>query len=221
MKKRSLAGNVGIGIFLLALVCVVLAFSTSGWLVSDQRITNAQLEMLGLWRHCFRSLPNPIEADAPRRFFVGCRWIYDPFTAGYSDIRGFLLPPFMLATQFFFTICFLAYLITLALIVLYATCWNPEERRYVLLITTIGGVLTIGSICGCIAVIIFALFGNADGWMPGHFNNFFGWSFVVAIVGSVAGLIASLLFLVEMNIQKKKRKNLKESQTRFPIETRN
>lgn len=92
MKKRSLAGNVGIGIFLVALICVCVAFGTPAWLVSDYRITNAKLDMLGLWRHCFRSLPNPMEADAPRRFFVGCRWVYDPFTTGYSDIRGYLLP---------------------------------------------------------------------------------------------------------------------------------
>jgi hypothetical protein len=92
MKKRSLAGNVGIGIFLVALICICVAFATPAWLVSDYRITNAQLDMLGLWRHCFRSLPNPMEADAPKRFFVGCRWVYDPFTTGYSEIRGFLLP---------------------------------------------------------------------------------------------------------------------------------
>jgi len=92
MKKRSLSGNVGVGVFLLAFLCVCVAFGTPAWLVSDPRIIGAQLDRLGLWRHCFRSLPNPQESDAPKRFFVGCRWVYDPFTAGYSEIRGFLLP---------------------------------------------------------------------------------------------------------------------------------
>lgn len=92
MKKRSLSGNVGVGVFLVGFVCVCVAFGTPSWLVSDPRIVGAQLDRLGLWRHCFRSLPNPQESDAPRRFFVGCRWVYDPFTAGYSEIRGFLLP---------------------------------------------------------------------------------------------------------------------------------
>lgn len=92
MKKRSLSGNVGVGVFLVAFVCVCVAFGTPSWLVSDPRIIGAQFDRLGLWRHCFRSLPNPQESDAPRRFFVGCRWVYDPFTAGYSEIRGFLLP---------------------------------------------------------------------------------------------------------------------------------
>lgn len=220
MKKRSLAGNIGIGIFFGALICVCVAFGTPAWLVSDVRITNAQLNMLGLWRHCFRSLPNPTEADAPRRFFVGCRWVYDPFTTGYSEIRGFLLPPFMVATQFFFTVCFIAFLVSMGLIILYATCWDPEQKHYVKLIAAIGGILGIGSICGCIAVIIFACLGNADGWMPGHANNFLGWSFIIGVIGSVAGLVASLLFLVEWNIQRKKRKYLKESQSKFPLETR-
>jgi hypothetical protein len=126
----------------------------------------------------------------------------------------------MVATQFFFTICFLAFLITLTLTVLYATCWDPEQKYYVQIIISIGALLILGSICGCISVIIFASLGNADGWMPGHTNNYLGWSFALAVIGSVLGLIASLLFLVESNIQNKKRKNLKESQTRFPLESR-
>lgn len=29
-------------------------------------------------------------------------------------------------------------------------------------------------ICGCIAVIVFACFGNGDDWMPDHPNNYLG-----------------------------------------------
>ncbi|CAG2055230.1 unnamed protein product [Timema podura] len=91
MKKRSLAGHVGIGIFIITLVCVVVAFCAPSWLVSDYRITGAKLDRLGLWSHCFRSLPDP-QDEYQRRFFVGCRWVYDPFTTGYDEIRGFLIP---------------------------------------------------------------------------------------------------------------------------------
>lgn len=91
MKRRTLAGNCGVGVFVIALVAVVLAFGTHSWLVSDYRITGAKLDKLGLWVHCFRSLPD-VNDDSQRRFFVGCRWIYDPFTTGYDEIRGFLLP---------------------------------------------------------------------------------------------------------------------------------
>ncbi|KAK1119087.1 hypothetical protein K0M31_013592 [Melipona bicolor] len=220
MKKRSFSGNVGVGVFIVGLVCVCVAFGTPAWLVSDYRITGAKLDKLGLWTHCFRSLPNPQEMDAPRRFFVGCRWVYDPFTAGYSDIRGFLLPPFMIATQFFFTLCFLLSMISFILILLFTLCCDPEQKRYVQLIMTIGGLLLVGGISGGLAVIIFACLGNTDGWMPGHANNFFGWSFIMAAMGSVLTIIAGALFLVEANLQHKKREYLKESQTRFQLESR-
>lgn len=54
-------------------------------------LIGAKLESLGLWTHCFRSLPDPND-PAERRHFVGCHWIFDPFTKGYDEIRGFLLP---------------------------------------------------------------------------------------------------------------------------------
>ncbi|EDS33507.1 conserved hypothetical protein [Culex quinquefasciatus] len=91
MKRRSLAGNCGVGVFVIALVTVLVAFATPSWLVSDYRITGAKLDRLGLWTHCFRSLPD-VNDDYQRRFFVGCRWVYDPFTTGYDEIRGFLIP---------------------------------------------------------------------------------------------------------------------------------
>jgi PMP-22/EMP/MP20/Claudin tight junction len=91
MKRRTLAGNCGVAVFTIAFVCILVAFSTPSWLVSDYRITGAKLDRLGLWVHCFRSLPD-VNDDYQRRFFVGCRWVYDPFTTGYDEIRGFLIP---------------------------------------------------------------------------------------------------------------------------------
>lgn len=218
-KQRSLSGNVGVAVFLTALVCICVSFGTPAWLVSDYRITGAQLDKLGLWTHCFRSLPNPQEADAPGRYFVGCRWVYDPFTTGYSDIRGFLLPPFMVATQAFFTLSFLLCVVTFGLVLLFVLCCDPEQRRYIQLIKIVGYLLLVAGLSGCLAVIIFASLGNADGWMPGHANNYLGWSFGLAVVGSVLLVIASILFLVESNVQTKKRDYLRESQTRFQLES--
>lgn len=91
MKRRTLAGNCGVAVFAIAFVCICVAFTTPSWLVSDYRITGAKLDRLGLWVHCFRSLPD-VNDDYQRRFFVGCRWVYDPFTTGYDEIRGFLIP---------------------------------------------------------------------------------------------------------------------------------
>ncbi|XP_034943475.1 uncharacterized protein sinu [Chelonus insularis] len=221
MKKRSLSGDVGVGVFIVVLVCVCVAFGTPAWLVSDTRITGARLDRLGLWNHCFRSLGNPQEpSTAPTRFFVGCRWVYDPFTTGYSEIRGFLLPPFMVATQFFFTLCFFGCLISFGLVLFYTLCSDPEQKRYVQLIQVIGFLLLFSGVTGCIAIIIFASLGNGEGWMPGHENNFLGWSFIIGAIGSVLAIIASILFLAEANVQKKKRDYLKESQTRIQMESK-
>lgn len=126
----------------------------------------------------------------------------------------------MIATQFFFTLCFLLSLISFLLILLFTLCSDPEQKYYVQLIMIIGYLLLIGGISGGLAVIIFACFGNTEGWMPGHANNFFGWSFIMAVVGSVLIIITGALFLVEANIQRKKREYLKESQTRFQLESR-
>lgn len=78
--------------------------------------------------------------------------------------------------------------------------------------------LFVLGLSGGLAVIIFACLGNTADWMPGHANNYLGWSFGLAVVGCVACIISSILFFVEANVQKKKRKLMKESQTRFSIE---
>jgi len=217
MKKRSLAGNVGVGVFALAFVSIFVAFFSASWLVSDERITGAKLQRLGLWTHCFRSLPDP-QDEYQRRFFVGCRWIFDPFTTGYDQIRGYLMPWFIIWTQFFFTLAFLGVLASFVLVLLFFLCFGPEQTRFVELITLIGGILLGVGVCGGLAVIVFVLFANRDHWMPGHANNFFGWSFALAVAGVIEALIAGTLFMIEANIQKKKQKYMKESQTRFEME---
>lgn len=217
MKKRSLAGNVAIGFVLLTFILIAVSFSTPSWLVSDYRITGARLDRFGLWTHCFRSLPDPVDINQ-RRFFVGCRWIYDPFTTGYDQIRGFLVPSFLVATQFFFTLCFIAALLSAVLSLLYFLCCGPDIKHYVTLIKLNAWILLVGGLSGGIAVVVFACEANKDNWMPGHDNNFFGWSFALACIGVVAALVASTLFFVEGHVQDRKRKQLKNSQMRFEME---
>ncbi|KAJ6636344.1 hypothetical protein Bhyg_14932 [Pseudolycoriella hygida] len=184
MKRRTLAGCCGVGVFVVALVTVCVAFATPSWLVSDYRITGAKLDRIGLWTHCFRSLPD-VNDDYQRRFFVGCRWVYDPFTKGYDEIRGFLIPGtfvmcdlldlgFMIATQFFYTLCLIGMVVSLCLVLLFFLCAGPDQRHFVLLIKLIGYILLATGVCGSIGVIVFACLGNRDKWMPDHANNFFG-----------------------------------------------
>lgn len=207
----------GLGFFVLAFVLVFVAFATPNWLVSDYRITGAKLNRFGLWAHCFRSLGDPNQISQ-RRFFVGCRWIFDPFTTGYDKIRGYLVPSFMIATQFFYTICFIFVLICAVLCLLYFLCCGPEQSRFLLLVRIIAYLLLAAGLCGSLAVIIFATCANQNGWMPGHDNNFFGWSFILACIGAVACIVASILFLADAHVYDRKKRYLKESQTRFELE---
>jgi hypothetical protein len=91
LKKRHMAATVGIVVFTLATILLVVAFVTPYWLESDRRIVGSKFEKLGLWTHCFRSLSDPND-EYMSRFFTGCRWIFDPFTTGYQEIRSFLVP---------------------------------------------------------------------------------------------------------------------------------
>lgn len=203
MKRRSLSGNCGVGVFVIALVTVLVAFATPSWLVSDYRITGAKLDRLGLWTHCFRSLPD-VNDDYQRRFFVGCRWVYDPFTTGYDEIRGFLIPPFMVATQFFYTLCAIGVILGMVLVLLYFLCAGPDQKFFVKLIKAISFITLAAAVCGSIGVIVFACFG---------------WSFILACIGVVACGVSSSLFFTEAHVQARKRRQLKESQTQFQMDS--
>lgn len=78
-------------------------------------------------------------------------------------------------------------------------------------------MLVVG-VCSGLAVVVFAIWANKDGWLPGHENNFFGWAFALAIAGCLASFISGGFFLAEGTVQRKKRTYLKESQTRFEME---
>lgn len=101
-----------------------------------------------------------------------------------------------------------------------------------------------GGISGCIGVIIFAIWGNKDKWLPEHANNFFGvlnnnlqnfqytkrsvclfyllkfsgWSFILGVIGAIGFIASSTLFLTEANVYHRKLKQLKDSQARFELE---
>jgi len=84
----------------------------------------------------------------------------------------------------------------------------------------LGVIVFIGGICGSIACIVWACTANRNGWMPGHDNNFFGWSFILACIGSIALIVASILFFIDANIHERKEEAMRESQQRFEFAER-
>ena len=66
------------------------------------------MERVGLWVHCFRSLPDYNDLRH-QRFFAGCRWIFNPFTEGYEEIRNYLAPRMIILIVIFLFLLFTLY----------------------------------------------------------------------------------------------------------------
>ena len=97
-RERTLAGNVALGLGFVMIVFVTTGFVTPNWLEVDPRFYGTQFQKLGLWVHCFNSYPD-INDFNNERFFVACRWIFNPFTEGYAEIRYRIVP-----RKFLFTV---------------------------------------------------------------------------------------------------------------------
>lgn len=200
-RERTLTGHIALGIGGLCVIFIVTAFVTPSWVEADPRFYGTQMEKLGLWTHCFRSLPDYNDITNTR-FYAGCRWIFNPFTEGYRELQYFLVPPFFVATQFFFTICFVAMLVAMAMVMMYLLCIDDYYRVRVL--RWIGFDLFTGACCGTIALIIFGSMGDDEDFMPDWEHNYLSWSFGLAFVGVVMMYVAAVLFLVESRIMRRK-----------------
>lgn len=91
----------------------------------------------------------------------------------------------MIATQFFFTLSLIGSLASFILVMLFFLCCGPDMKHFVTMIRTTGYILLGVGICGSIAVIVFACFGNTDKWMPEHANNWFGKCFFRYLIRNV------------------------------------
>jgi len=200
-RERTTTGNFALALGFVGVVFILTAFVTPNWLEGDPRFYGTKFEKLGLWSHCFRSLPDYNDITNTR-FYAGCRWIFNPFTEGYDQIRYMLVPPFFVATQFFFTLCFVAMLIAIGMVLMFLLCIDEYYRVKVL--RWIGFDLMVGGICGTIALIIFGAEGDGRYFMPDWEHNYLSWSFGLAFVGVLLMYVVSVLFLVEARIINRK-----------------
>ena len=86
-----------------------------------------------------------------------------------------------MATQFFFTLCFIGMLISIALTLMYLLCIDEYYRVKVL--RWIGVDLMAAAVCGTISLIIFGAEGDGRSFMPDWEQNYLSWSFGLAFVG--------------------------------------
>lgn len=213
-RERTTTGKWALGIGLLMFVFIILGFTTPSWMEADPRFYGTKFEKLGLWVHCFRSLPD-FNDLSHQRFYAGCRWIFNPFTEGYPEIRSYIVPPFFVATQFFFTLCFVGMLLAIAMVLMYLLCIDDYYRVKVLRWT--GVDLIVSAICGTIALIIFGSLGDGRDFMPDWEQNYLSWSFGLAFVGVFLMYVTAVLFIVEARIIQ--RKDIAREQ-QYPMEKR-
>merc|ERR1712086_800523 len=179
-RERTTTGRWAIFVFIVSATFMTVAMVSPNWIEADQRFYGTKVQRVGLWVHCFRSFPDYNDPEH-QRFYAGCRWLFNPFTPGYDQIRNFLAPPFFVATQFFYTLSFIAMLIAIIFVVMYLLCVDEYYRVNVLRWTGID--LIIGGAFGTVALIIFGALGDGRDFMPDWEHNYLFWSWPALFEG--------------------------------------
>ena len=64
------------------------------------------------------------------------------------------------------------------------------------------------AICSTIALVLFGIDGDSRVWMPNWEQNDIGWSYVVAVAGTIALYISGVLYVIEGRVHKFKRQRM-------------
>jgi len=173
-------------------IILAVAFITPFWLQSET-IRNQKFERLGLWEACFIRI-----TDYNHRYdrtISGCRWIFED---DLEFLLDYLEPAFFIITQILFTAGFLLLVLVCVGIVAVQQCFIIEREDYALRALSVASALSAIS-CSS-AVIIFAINGTREDWMPDPQHIYLSWSFAFALVGSILLWVAALLFYIEMQL---------------------
>ena len=102
-RERTTTGRWAIFVFFVSATFMTVAMVSPNWIEADERFYGTKVQRVGLWVHCFRSFPDYNDPEH-QRFYAGCRWIFNPFTPGYDQIRNFLAPRKALDIFLFFIV---------------------------------------------------------------------------------------------------------------------
>uniref|UniRef100_A0A1B6CZL8 Uncharacterized protein n=1 Tax=Clastoptera arizonana TaxID=38151 RepID=A0A1B6CZL8_9HEMI len=204
---KTRTGKIATGLAVGGFFFVLLAFTTPSWLVTDGLLEKPKFEQLGLWLVCFHDLEDPRHWYDTK--FSGCWWV---FLEEYYIIHDLLLPGFFVAVQFFYTLSFVATLLSFFLVLGYL-CASRENEHFVLLQLIVGGLLLGGAVTGTFAVYIFGANGDGRVWMPNWEHNNMGYSYVCAVLGVIMEYIAGCLYIIQARyFDMKKKKNYESRQ---------
>ncbi len=166
----------------LNLVCFIIGFASfvlnlaancsSNWWVA--RVPQ-EFERIGLWEICFNHYRHRF--DYYGKIYTGCWWHFSPET---TMLFSWISTPWYRVVQAFASLSMIFMLFAFILqIILTIKPIGKISSRYVLL--TAGFTLT-SALFMAIAVITFGVRGKDRNWMPRFQQNWFGWSFTVAII---------------------------------------
>lgn len=205
---------VAVFLIFLTIIVVIVSFSTPSWLEADGKNPHQNFHKIGLWEICYNreySDYNDYHYQSSRnRYEYGlsaCKWIFDE---DYYYFRDFILQPFFVAVQVFFTLGLVALLIAGIMTIILLACMRSGKQGMAI---GVGVVVLFAAICCTLAVIIFGALGDGRDWMPYPEHNYLSWSFGLGILGAILAYITAILFFVDSFMVRKKNKHSTQRQS--------
>ena len=178
--------------------CLALAFvaftlnltanSSDRWWTAIKR---QEFENVGLWQICFNHYRHRF--DFYGKIYTGCWWILSP------EVRmlfSWISTTWFRVVQAFATLSMLTMLFALILISILAFSRELGKVSSRFILGTAFLTLTSALFMG-ISVITFAVRGKDRDWMPRWQQNWYGWSFVVAVVSCFLQALVGFVLLFE------------------------
>uniref|UniRef100_A0A8D8XKQ0 Uncharacterized protein n=1 Tax=Cacopsylla melanoneura TaxID=428564 RepID=A0A8D8XKQ0_9HEMI len=211
---KSRNGLVAAGLTGLGFLFLLLAFTSHSWVVANGRVTNPQFQSIGLWSICLTGFEEFHHWYDTK--FYGCWWVFEE---EYYMIHDFLFPGFFISTEIFMLMSFLAGLISVFLVTMYMCCSRTQDKFILLLrVISINSGLSAGT--GCIALIIFGMYGDSRDWLPHWENNDIGWAYYSAVCGVLLMVASSILYFVESRVHTIKKRKTEDAQNAYHMEQR-
>ena len=182
----------------VSLALLIIAHSSPSWLVSWQD-TNSPFTRMGPWQVCFNRFRFPrLQFDV---LFHGCHGIWS-YT--YHQIREWLMPPWLLATQGLLILCLIFSVLSRVCSVM-VTFQTPQtvwlRFGYYFILVNVGLDLVSGLLL-LIITIMFAVSCWSRSWLLYPNYNYLSWGWAACLLSSWSHLLSSGLFLGEARREK-------------------
>ncbi|KAL5014435.1 hypothetical protein ScPMuIL_008705 [Solemya velum] len=181
----------GLVLSILALIFLIVAFSTPYWLQSFESSDNRFIK-LGLWEACFNDYT--YYKDYMGKRYDGCWWI---FSYEYRPIWSWLNPPWFLGIQILLTLTLLTKLASVILQLMLMVKCCPSTKATCLDFLNSGMMFGSGAIIA-ISCILFGINSDADReWLPRPEQNYLSWSFGMCVFSGFLAIFAGMCLVVE------------------------